>query len=75
MELPKRPKGWHEWQKTKTHIRDVAGTTRKEVRRRRLFKCLVLTGPEFEIEDSDERHAAVEQAWRVWESGMRRIGQ
>ena len=75
VELPKRPKGWYEWQKTKTDIRSVAEAARKEVKRQRLFKCLVLTGPEFEIEDSDERRATIEQAWRVWESGMRRIGQ
>jgi len=75
VELWRRPKGWHEWQKTKSDIRDVAEAARKEVRRRRLFKYLVLTGPEFEIEDPDERRAAVEQAWKVWESGMRRIGQ
>jgi hypothetical protein len=75
VELPGRPKAWHEWQRTKTDIRNVAEAARKEVRRRRLFKCLVLTGPEFEIEDPDERRMAIEQAWQVWESGMRRIGQ
>ena len=75
VKLPGRPKGWHEWQKTKTDIHNVAEAARKEVRRRRLFKCLVLTGPEFEIEDYSERRAAVERAWRVVEAGMRRIGQ
>lgn len=75
VKLPERPASWHTWQKTKTDIRDVAEAARKEVRRRRLFKCLVLTGPEFEIEDPDERRRAIEQAWQVWESGMRRIGQ
>ena len=75
VELPGRPKGWHEWQKTKTDIRNVAEAARKEVRRRRLFKCLVLTGPEFEIEDDSERRAAVARAWRVFDKGMRSIGQ
>ena len=65
----------YQWQKTKSDIRDVAEAARKEVRRRRLFKYLVLTGPEFEIEDPNERRAAVERAWKVFESGMRRIGQ
>jgi hypothetical protein len=75
VKLPGRPKGWHEWQKTKTDIHNVAEAARKDIRRRRLFKCLVLTGPEFEIEDYSERRAAVERAWRVFEAGMRRIGQ
>lgn len=75
VKLPGRPKGWHEWQKTKTDIRNVAEAARKDIRRRRLFKCLVLTGAEFEIEDPVERRAAIKQAWQVWESGMRRIGQ
>ena len=75
VELPKRSPRWHAWQRTKAEIRDVAEEARKVVRRERLFKVLVLTGPEFEIEDSDERRAAVERAWKVWESRMRRIGQ
>jgi hypothetical protein len=75
LDLPRRPKGWHEWQKTKTDIRNVAEATRKEIRRRRLFKCLVLTGPEFEIEDDSERRAAVARAWCAFDKGMRSIGQ
>jgi hypothetical protein len=75
VELPTRPKRWHRWQKTKCEISNAAEEARKVVRRERLFKCLVLTGPEFEIEDPGERRAAIERAWKVWESGMRRIGQ
>jgi hypothetical protein len=74
VELPTRPQGWHRWQKTKCEIRNTAEEARKAVRRERLFKLLVLTGPEFEIEDPEERRAAIEQAWKVWESSMRRIG-
>jgi len=75
VELPRRPKGWHALQRTKAEIRDVAEEARKVVRRERLFKVLVLTGPEFEIENPNERRAAVERAWKVWQSEMRRIGQ
>jgi hypothetical protein len=72
--LPGRPENWHPWQKTKSEIRTAAEEARKAVRRERLFKVLVLTGPEFAIEDSEERRAAIERAWKVWETGMRRIG-
>jgi DNA primase len=75
VKLPRRPETWHSWQKTKYEIRDVAEEVRKEIRRERLFKMLVLSGPEFRIEDPEERRAAIERAWKVWESGMRRIGQ
>jgi CHC2 zinc finger len=75
VKLPGCSEKWHRWQKTKCEIRNVAEEARKEVRRERLFKVLVLTGPEFGIEDSEERRAAINRAWKVWESGMRRIGQ
>jgi hypothetical protein len=75
VELPKHPPKWYGWQKTKAEIRDAAEEARKEVCRRRLFKYLVLTGPEFEIEDPEERRASVARAWGVWESEMRKIGQ
>jgi DNA primase len=75
VELPRRSETWHSWQKTKYEIRNVAEEARKEIRRERMFKVLVLSGPEFRIEDREERRAAIERAWKVWESGMRRIGQ
>jgi hypothetical protein len=75
VDLPRRPAKWHRWQKTKCQIRNVAEEARKEIRRERLFKYLVLSGPEFEIEDPEVRRAAIKRAWKVWESGMRRIGQ
>jgi DNA primase len=75
VELPRRSETWHSWQKTKYEIRNVAEEARKEIRRERLFKYLVLSGPEFRIEDPEERRAAIERAWKVWESEMRRIGQ
>jgi DNA primase len=75
VELPRRPEKVQRWQQTKHDIRTVAEEARKVVRRERFFKVLVLTGPEFEIEDPEERRAAIERAWKVWESGMRRIGQ
>jgi CHC2 zinc finger len=75
VELPGRPRRWHKWQSEKTQIRDAAENARKVVRRKRLFKVLVLTGPEFEIEDENERREAVAEAWEIFSSGMRRIGQ
>lgn len=75
VELPGRPRRWHKWQREKTQIRDAAENARKIVRRKRLFKVLVLTGPEFEIEDENERREAVAEAWEIFSSGMRRIGQ
>ncbi len=75
VQLPSRPERWHKWQSEKSKIRDVAEVARKVVRRKRLFKVLVLTGPEFEIEDEDERREAVAEAWEIFSSGMRRIGQ
>ena len=75
VELPGRPEKWHRRQKTKCEISDAAEEARKVVRRERLFKYLVLTGPEFSIEDPEERRAAIERAWKVWELAMRRIGQ
>src|SRR5215212_2725071 len=72
--LPGRPERWYGWQQTKCEIRNAAEEARKAVRRERAFKVLVLTGPEFEIDDPEERRAAIERAWKVWESEMRRIG-
>jgi hypothetical protein len=71
--LPERPQRWHDWQKTKTDIRNAAAEARRVVRRERFFKLLVLSGPEFDIEDDEERRAAIERAWRVWEAETRRI--
>ena len=73
--LPERPPKWHDWQQTKSDIRRAAREARKVVRRERLFKLLVLSGPEFEIEDPDERRRAIKRAWETWEAGMKRIGQ
>jgi hypothetical protein len=75
VELPRLPEKVQRWQQTKHDIRTAAEEARKVVRRERLFKVLVLTGPEFEIEDPEERRAAIKRAWKVWESAMRRIGQ
>jgi DNA primase len=65
VELPSRPEKWHRWQKTKCEISNVAEEARKAVRRERLFKYLVLTGPEFDIEDPEVRRASIERAWKV----------
>lgn len=76
VELPRRPKRWHDRQDRKTEIRNVAEVARKEVRRRRLFKCLVLAGPEIQgIENPEERLEEERRAWRVFETGMKRVGQ
>jgi hypothetical protein len=75
VELPRRPEKWRRWQQTKQGIRAAAEGVREGVWRERVFKMLVLSGPEFEIGDSEERRAAIKRAWNVWESEMRRIGQ
>lgn len=75
VELPRRPERWHKRQDEKAKVRDVAAEARKAVRRERLFKMLVLSGPEFDIEDSDERREAVGLAWDIFSTGMKRIGQ
>ncbi len=75
VELPRRPRRWHKRQDEKSKARDVATKARKAVRRERLFKLLVLSGPEFDIEDEPERREAVAQAWEIFNSGMERIGQ
>jgi CHC2 zinc finger len=74
VELPRRPEKQRRWQQTKQDIRTAAEEARKVVRRERLFKALVLSGPEFEIEDPKERRAAIRRAWEEWEREMRRIG-
>jgi hypothetical protein len=71
--LPRRPEKWQRWQQTKHDIRAAAEEVRDVVRLERLFKLLILSGPEFEIEDTNERRAAIRRAWRTWESKMRRI--
>lgn len=75
VELYRRLERWHRWQDEKLKVRDVAAEARKVVRRERFFKALVLSGPEFDIEDPKERREAVGRAWEVFNSGMRRIGQ
>jgi DNA primase len=73
--LPRRGGRWHKWQDEKTKIRDVAAEARKAVRRERLFKLLVLSGPEFDIANAQERREAVAHAWDIFSTGMKRIGQ
>jgi len=75
VELPRRPEKWQRWQQTKREIYAAAKEVRDVVRREQLFKLLVLSGPEFEIEDPKERRATVARAWKDWECTMRRIGQ
>jgi hypothetical protein len=74
VELPRRPEKWHRWQQKKRDIRAAAAGVREVVRRERAFKLLVLSEPEFEIEDPEERRAAIKRAWKAWEREMRRIG-
>jgi hypothetical protein len=74
VDLPQRPERWHGWNARKAEILDVAQRARSDIRRRRLFKCLVLSGPEFEIEDTQERRDAVARAWEIWTDGMGKIG-
>ena len=75
VELPRRSEKWHHWQRTKLDIHAAAEEVREVVWRERVFKMLVLSGPEFEIEDPKERRATVERAWKVWKAEVRRIGR
>jgi hypothetical protein len=65
VELPRRPEKRHCWQQRKQDICAAAAGVREMVRRERLFKVLVLSGPEFEIEDPKERRAAIKRAWKA----------
>jgi DNA primase len=61
-EVPQRPGAWHRKQEHQHHTRGAIEKTRNNIRRRRLFKYLVL--PHIDtIEDEEERNQELERAW------------
>jgi hypothetical protein len=65
VELPKRPKSWHDWNQTKYRkggLHDQLTEVRANVRRRRWFRIFI--EPELSaIENADERSVEAERAW------------
>jgi DNA primase len=61
-EIPQRPPGWDRKQQRQRRTRGAIEKTRNNIRRRRLFKYLVL--PHIDtIEDEEERNQELERAW------------
>jgi DNA primase len=64
VELPSRSKKWHQWQREKLTIEDLAERVRFGVRCRRLFKLMILSSPEIQnIENLAERREEVRRCW------------
>jgi hypothetical protein len=63
VELPQRPKRWHEKEARHTRWREEAERVRAEVLRRRLFRLLILPLLD-SIENEAEREAELKRAWR-----------
>jgi len=63
VELPRRPKRWHEKEARHARWREEAERVRAEVLRRRLFRLLILPIID-SIEDHAEREAELGRAWR-----------
>jgi DNA primase len=63
VELPRRPKRWHEKEAKHTRWREEAEKVRAEVVRRRIFRLLILPTVN-RIEKGEERRAELERAWR-----------
>ena len=62
VELPRRPKRWHDKEARHTRWREEAEKVRAEVLRRRLFRLLILPTIN-QIKDEEERRAELERAW------------
>jgi DNA primase len=68
-EIPQRPPAWDRKQQRQRHTRDAIEKTRNNIRRRRLFKYLVL--PHIDtIEDEEERNQELERAWSDFQRFM-----
>jgi CHC2 zinc finger len=62
VELPQRPASWFARQERQKPIRDGIASVRREIRRRRLFRCFVLPVIDT-IEAEEEREQELERAW------------
>ncbi len=65
-EIPVRPESWYAKQKRQQPTRDGIERVRKNIKRRRLFKYIILPIVDT-IEDEQERNAELERAWRDFE--------
>jgi hypothetical protein len=62
VQLPERPKRWHDKQARHTRWHEEAEKVRAEILRRRLFRLLILPVIN-QIEDEEERQTELERAW------------
>jgi DNA primase len=62
LEIPQRPASWFAKQERQKPIRDGIDTVRREIKRRRLFRCFILPVVDT-IEAEAEREQELERAW------------
>jgi hypothetical protein len=62
VELPQRPASWFARQERQKPIRDGIDSVRREIKRRRLFRCFILPVIDT-IEAEEEREQELERAW------------
>lgn len=67
IELPERPESWYRKQSQQERLRERIEGERREIRRRRIFKYLIVPELEF-LEPGDREH----ETWVAWES-MKRL--
>jgi hypothetical protein len=72
VELPRRPRRWHEKEARHTRWREEAERVRANVLRRRLFRLLILPIID-RIEDEEERSAELKLAWREFSAIPHRL--
>jgi hypothetical protein len=66
VELPQRPASWFARQERQKPIRDGIDNVRREIKRRRLFRCFILPVIDT-IEAEEERERELERAWSVFQ--------
>lgn len=66
IDLPERPESWYRKQSRQERLREQIKAERREVRRRRMFKYLIVPELEF-IEPEDREH----ETWVAWERTRR----
>jgi hypothetical protein len=72
VELPERPRRWHDKERRHSRWREEADKVRAEVVRRRLFRILILPTIN-EIEDPGARRTELERAWADWSAVDHRL--
>jgi predicted RNA polymerase sigma factor len=61
-EVPQRPASWFAKQERQRPIQDGIDSVRREIKRRRLFRCFILPAIDA-IEAKEEREQELERAW------------